>query len=60
MVIGIESVPALGNLEKILDVPGVDALFVGPAGLHPRLNGGRAIAIVRPARRRPRRTVSKR
>jgi 2-keto-3-deoxy-L-rhamnonate aldolase RhmA len=33
VVIGIESVPALENLEKILDVPGVDALFIGPNDL---------------------------
>jgi 4-hydroxy-2-oxoheptanedioate aldolase len=33
MIIGIESVPAVENLEKILDVPGVDAIFVGPNDL---------------------------
>ena len=33
MIIGIESVPAVNNLEKILDVPGVDAIFVGPNDL---------------------------
>jgi 2-keto-3-deoxy-L-rhamnonate aldolase RhmA len=33
MVIGIESVPAIENLESILAVEGVDALFVGPGDL---------------------------
>jgi 4-hydroxy-2-oxoheptanedioate aldolase len=33
MIIGIESVPAVENLESILDVPGVDAIFVGPNDL---------------------------
>ena len=33
MIIGIESVPAVENLEAILDVPGVDAIFVGPNDL---------------------------
>jgi 2-keto-3-deoxy-L-rhamnonate aldolase RhmA len=33
IVIGIESVPALENLEEILAVDGVDALFVGPNDL---------------------------
>ena len=33
MIVGIESVPAVENLEKILDVPGVDAIFVGPNDL---------------------------
>jgi 2-keto-3-deoxy-L-rhamnonate aldolase RhmA len=33
MVIGIESVPAIENLDKILDVEGVDALFIGPNDL---------------------------
>ncbi|MCC6445782.1 MAG: hypothetical protein IT210_20300 [Armatimonadetes bacterium] len=32
-VIGIESVPAIENLEAILDVPGIDAIFVGPNDL---------------------------
>ena len=30
VMIGIESVPAAENLEKILDVGGIDAIFVGP------------------------------
>lgn len=29
MIIGIESVPAVNNLESILDVGGIDAIFVG-------------------------------
>lgn len=33
VIVGIESVPAVQNLEKILDVPGVDAIFVGPNDL---------------------------
>ena len=33
VIIGIESVPAVENLEAILDVPGVDAIFVGPHDL---------------------------
>ena len=33
VMIGIESVPAVENLEAILDVPGVDAIFVGPHDL---------------------------
>jgi 2-keto-3-deoxy-L-rhamnonate aldolase RhmA len=33
MVIGIESVPAIENLESILAVEGVDAIFVGPGDL---------------------------
>ena len=32
-IIGIESVPAMMNLEAILAVPGVDAIFVGPNDL---------------------------
>jgi 4-hydroxy-2-oxoheptanedioate aldolase len=32
-IIGIESVPALENLEAILEVPGIDAVFVGPNDL---------------------------
>jgi len=32
-LIGIESVPALHSLEAILDVPGIDAIFVGPNDL---------------------------
>jgi 4-hydroxy-2-oxoheptanedioate aldolase len=32
-IIGIESVPAIENLESILDVPGIDAIFVGPNDL---------------------------
>ena len=32
-VIGIESVPAIENLDKILDVNGIDAIFVGPNDL---------------------------
>ncbi|PZC42613.1 MAG: 4-hydroxy-2-oxoheptanedioate aldolase [Chloroflexi bacterium] len=32
-IIGIESVPAIENLDKILDVNGVDAIFVGPNDL---------------------------
>ena len=33
MIIGIESVPAVENLDSILDVPGVDAIFIGPNDL---------------------------
>lgn len=33
VIIGIESVPAIDNLEAILDVPGVDVIFVGPHDL---------------------------
>jgi len=33
VIIGIESVPAIANLEAILDVPGVDVIFVGPHDL---------------------------
>jgi 4-hydroxy-2-oxoheptanedioate aldolase len=33
MVIGIESVPAVEHLEAILDVGGIDAIFVGPNDL---------------------------
>jgi 2-keto-3-deoxy-L-rhamnonate aldolase RhmA len=33
VIIGIESVPAVENLERILDVEGVDALFIGPNDL---------------------------
>ena len=33
IVIGIESVPALEHLDEILEVDGVDALFVGPNDL---------------------------
>ena len=29
-IIGIESVAAVNNLEAILDVPGIDGIFVGP------------------------------
>jgi len=29
-IIGVESVAAVGILEKILDVPGIDGIFVGP------------------------------
>ena len=32
-VIGIESVPAIENLDSILSVPGIDAIFVGPNDL---------------------------
>jgi len=32
-IIGIESVPAIDNLGKILAVPGIDAIFVGPNDL---------------------------
>ena len=32
-IIGIESVPAIENLESILDVEGIDAIFVGPNDL---------------------------
>ena len=32
-IIGIESVPAIENLDKILDVNGIDAIFVGPNDL---------------------------
>jgi 2-keto-3-deoxy-L-rhamnonate aldolase RhmA len=33
VIIGIESVPALENLDAILDVPGIDAIFIGPNDL---------------------------
>jgi 4-hydroxy-2-oxoheptanedioate aldolase len=33
MIIGIESVPAVDNLESILDVLGIDAIFIGPNDL---------------------------
>jgi 2-keto-3-deoxy-L-rhamnonate aldolase RhmA len=33
MIIGIESVPAVENLDAILDVEGVDAIFIGPNDL---------------------------
>jgi 4-hydroxy-2-oxoheptanedioate aldolase len=33
MVIGIESVPAVENIEKILDVDGIDAIMIGPNDL---------------------------
>lgn len=32
-IIGIESVPAIENLDNILQVPGIDAIFVGPNDL---------------------------
>ena len=32
-IIGIESVAAVNNLENILDVPGIDGIFVGPNDL---------------------------
>ena len=32
-IIGIESVPAINNLENILSVDGIDAIFVGPNDL---------------------------
>ena len=32
-IIGIESVPAIENLDNILHVPGIDAIFVGPNDL---------------------------
>jgi 4-hydroxy-2-oxoheptanedioate aldolase len=33
VMIGIESVPAVDNLEAILDVGGIDVVFIGPADL---------------------------
>jgi 2-keto-3-deoxy-L-rhamnonate aldolase RhmA len=33
VIIGIESAPAVDNLESILDVPGIDAIFIGPNDL---------------------------
>jgi 2-keto-3-deoxy-L-rhamnonate aldolase RhmA len=33
VIIGIESVPAVDNLESILDVAGIDAIFIGPNDL---------------------------
>ncbi|MDP9373035.1 MAG: aldolase/citrate lyase family protein [Chloroflexota bacterium] len=33
VIIGIESVPAVENLERILDVGGIDAIFIGPNDL---------------------------
>lgn len=32
-IIGIESVPAIENLDNILNVPGIDGIFVGPNDL---------------------------
>ncbi|MGH9132829.1 MAG: HpcH/HpaI aldolase family protein [Ilumatobacteraceae bacterium] len=45
----IETTEALGNLDDIMSVPGVDAIYVGPAdlslslGLKPRSNDGEAL-----------------
>ncbi len=45
----IETIVALGNLDDIMSVPGVDAIYVGPAdlslslGLKPRNNDGEAV-----------------
>ena len=53
----IETTEALGNLDEIMSVPGVDAIYVGPAdlslslGLKPRNNDGEAALRRRPARR---------
>lgn len=33
VMIGIESVPAVDNLDAILGVPGIDVVFIGPADL---------------------------
>lgn len=33
VIVGIESVPAVQNLDQILDIPGVDAIFIGPNDL---------------------------
>ena len=33
VIVGIESVPAIDNLDAILDVPGIDVIFVGPHDL---------------------------
>ncbi len=33
VIIGIESLPAIENLEQILDVGGIDAIFIGPNDL---------------------------
>jgi 2-keto-3-deoxy-L-rhamnonate aldolase RhmA len=33
VIIGIESVPAMDSLEQILDVGGIDAIFIGPNDL---------------------------
>ena len=33
VIIGIESVPAMENLDSILDVGGIDAIFIGPNDL---------------------------
>ena len=30
VIIGIESEPAFNNLDAILDIPGIDAIFIGP------------------------------
>ena len=44
----IETTEALGNLDDIMSVPGIDAIYVGPAdlslslGLKPRNNDGEA------------------
>jgi 4-hydroxy-2-oxoheptanedioate aldolase len=32
-IINIESIPAVGNLDNLLSVPGVDAVFIGPHDL---------------------------
>ena len=33
VMIGIESPPAVENLEAILDIPGIDVIFIGPNDL---------------------------
>jgi|TARA_B100001971_G_C18264344_1_gene590337 4-hydroxy-2-oxoheptanedioate aldolase len=33
VMIGVESVPAVENLDKILDIGGIDAIFIGPADI---------------------------
>jgi 4-hydroxy-2-oxoheptanedioate aldolase len=33
VMIGVESVPAVENLDKILDIGGIDVIFIGPADI---------------------------
>src|SRR5580658_931121 len=39
----IETRTALGNLEAILDTPGIDGLFLGPSDLSIALSGGKTL-----------------
>lgn len=58
LIVQVESVEALGNIESIASVPGIDAIFVGPADLaaslghagepsHPEVTGAVLDAIRR-------------